>query len=246
MVGMRRRGLLVLVAGLPIAGCTGSAGDSPPAEPAPTTASPAATTRSPQRWAARATPAVATDYTWLVEDPKFSGLGFCLTWLRGVTPAEFARRLGARAGQVHPWDSLPEPDEDDALLAITDTGDWSLLVEYNGFVAIEDELMQSLSAGTRLISNYCNVESDSRFVLVEDGTIVADFDPTYPARVYGSAPDRIRAEMAGLGFDDTPRRDYTEAALVLTERLTGVPLTEQNLRGSDYLAAAVRDPFGGR
>ncbi|BEL04573.1 hypothetical protein Q0Z83_027640 [Actinoplanes sichuanensis] len=235
---MRRRALLAIVAGLPITGCTRSTdGPAPDPPPGPTAPSP------PTRWAPRSAPAVAADYRWLTTDPKFSGMGFCLTWVRDLSPAEIARRIGARVGGVHPWKSIPEPGDDDAQLVITDTGGWSLVVEYNGFVALDDDLPKSLSAGTRLIANYLNVENDGRFVLVDDGRIVVDFDPSNPEPIYGTEPGLIRPDMAGLGFDDTSREDYTEAALVLTERLTGVPLTEGDLHGSDYLTATVPDPF---
>jgi hypothetical protein len=146
---MRRRGLLGIIAGLPVAGCTGG---SPPA----------ASTPSPWIPASRATPAVAADYTWLTQDSGFSGTGFCLTWLRAVSPGEFAHRMGARVMGSHLWDSLPDPGDGD---------------------------------------------------------------------------------MAGLGLEDTSRRDYTEAALVLTERLTGVPLTAGLLHGSSLLAATIPDPL---
>lgn len=186
---------------------------------------------------------MAADYDWLTGDPGFSGMGFCMTWLRGVSPGEFARRMAARVLGIYAWDALPVPGDDDALLAITDTGRWSLLVEYNGITAIEDDLVRSLSAGTRLVANYCNIEADNYFVVADDGVIVADFDPSYPQPISGSAPDRIRPDMAGLGLGDLSRTDYTEAALVLTERLTGAPLTEELLHGSNFLAATIPDPL---
>ncbi|BCY08336.1 hypothetical protein L3i22_034240 [Actinoplanes sp. L3-i22] len=151
--------------------------------------------------------------------------------------------MAAHDKGIHPWDSVPGPGDDDAMLAITDTGHWSLMVEYNGVTAIDDDLLRRLSAGTRLVANYRNVEDDGRFVLADDGVIVADFEPAVPEPMSGSAPDRIRAEMAGLGWADSSRRDYNEAALVLTERLTGVPLTEELLSGSSFLAATIPDPL---
>jgi len=38
--------------------------------------------------------ATAADYTWVADDPMFEA--YCLTLARGLAPAEFLGRLGAR------------------------------------------------------------------------------------------------------------------------------------------------------
>ena len=265
LVGVRRRRLLTGLATFLAAGCARPDVIAPPAAPSPsspepaftmappatmapsTTAEPTVPPRAPsdpsfRPWTARATPAVAADYTWLTTDPGFTGLGFCLTWLRAVPPREFADRMSAHVLGAYRWDSLPDPG-DNALVAITDTGQWSVMVEYNGVTAIEDRLITRLSRGSRLVANYRNVEFAGRFVLVDNGVIVADFDPATPDSMSGSDPHRIRAAMAGLGLEDKSRRDYTQAALVLTERLTGVPLTSGHLHQATFLAATIPDPL---
>ncbi|MEU1723082.1 DUF6461 domain-containing protein [Nonomuraea sp. NPDC005692] len=55
---------------------------------------------------------------------------------------------------------------------------WCLVVEPNGGMGITRGIMERLSAGTRLVSHYRNVNAVSYFFWVEDGEIRLSFEST--------------------------------------------------------------------
>ncbi|WP_284453794.1 DUF6461 domain-containing protein [Streptomyces sp. MRC013] len=73
----------------------------------------------------------------------------------------------------------------------------------------------------------------------EDGELRTGFER--PTNRYGSTPDELVPMMREIGFDLTededdtgPDTDTKAAVLALTERLTGVRLTEELLRNAQY------------
>lgn len=227
--------MLMGLAGLTLTGCT-------PLTPASTVTVPVPSA------------SVSGPHAWLEEEAALAQ-GFCFTWLRGLAPGEVARRMGARTLGDYAWQAGPDlsPDDaspgdgllgdDEAELWITKSGDWALMVEFNGITGIEDDLLRHLSIGTRVISNYRNVEMDGRFVLVDNTTIEVDFDPATPDNPAGTQPALLAPQMRDLGLTGDPQGPYTEAALTLTARLTGIPFTAELLRDSTYLVAAIPDPL---
>ncbi|GII84015.1 hypothetical protein Ssi03_20050 [Sphaerisporangium siamense] len=151
-------------------------------------------------------------------------LGFCLTFVRGLTPEEAFRRIGVEV--------LSEDEEEDedvlgGVLRGESADGGALLVEENGYAGTMDELLRPLSAGTAVASVFRNADFDQTFVYYEDGREILGFDPQFPGDSRsGADPDRHFAEMRDLGLiaedgEDGPETGV-EAALALAERLTGV------------------------
>lgn len=240
---MRRQGVLAALLGLAVvtAGC-----DPAPPEPAPT------------RPTATAGP-TAADYAWFEQNDELTE-GFCFTWVRALSPEAVLSRLGARDLGVSGWRAdgwldLPGQRRDEAVVAVTRVGDWTLMVEDNGVIGVDDGVVRKLSKGTRLIADYRNVEYDGTFTLADNGVVQVTFDPRDPTDRSGATPDRLLADMkasgldlSGAGLDPTDPAyvdvPYTEAAFALTQRLTGLPLTADLLHSSTYRVGALPDPLG--
>ncbi|MER5556169.1 DUF6461 domain-containing protein [Streptomyces sp. NPDC002793] len=200
-------------------------------------------------------PSTAADYGWLKEQYAFLMEAYCITLVQGLPPDGLLKALGAaswehvtgvRAMEVPAY----ERSEDGGyFVGVAAVGDWSLMVEYNGFVGVTDALMLPISQGREVVSHFCNVNAVDHFCWYEDGTTRLHFQPLFAYQRDGSHPDRVLTEMeeAGFDLDDTDERNYeghTEAAFALAERLTGVRLTPELFGSAEFTCGRVPDPRG--
>jgi hypothetical protein len=201
-------------------------------------------------------PATAADYAWLEE--RFPDLleAYCITLVRGIAPEEVLRRLGApEARRITGVDGLTEAafaawdlyEGDQLFLGATAVGDWTLVVEPNGFLGIIEAAVVPLSRGTRLVSHFRNVEAVDHFYWIEDGTIRLTFEPLFADRRDGSDPDGLVEIMELVGFDLRPADDrngdlHTEATFALAEHLTGVRLTPHLLESATFVCGTAPVP----
>ncbi|GAA5767020.1 hypothetical protein Aros01_03521 [Streptosporangium roseum] len=197
---------------------------------------------------------------------------YCFTLVEGLRPEDVVARLDARTEevvtQVGDWmDNVPSRMNFDDLNSAASCGPgpygtwgdhffgavavegWCLVVEPNGFMGVTREIIKPLSAGTRLVSHFRNVNAVKRFCCVEDGEIRLTFEPPFASDRYGSDPDGAVDAMRRAGFDlednDGPEKlvatddvaARTGAVFALAENLTGVKLTAQLLVESTYLCA---------
>jgi hypothetical protein len=104
-----------------------------------------------------------------------------------------------------------------SLIVQTDTlGDWSVLLEPNGWAASTPEIVALLSAEGEAVNVFWNVNADMSVCVARGGTVVRQFDPLlYDDR--GSV-----AEEAGLPFGDPGR--VMAASLAFLTRVTGVSI----------------------
>lgn len=195
--------------------------------------------------------ATAQDYAWFGKDFPAE---YCITLARGVTPEEFLTRIGAEVesftrdadGLMHfsgHGDGLPIG----ATTVIGEDGPWTLGVEWNGYAGVTEEIMLPASAGTRIVSHFCNVNAHDRFLWYEDGETRLEFEPLFADSRWGAESEAIADEMVEAGFDLSDAEDrsierVTEAAFALAERITGVRLTAEVLREAEYLCGVVRRP----
>ncbi len=203
--------------------------------------------------------ATAADYAWVADDSTGLIEAYCLTLARGLEPAQFLARLGARPDIARSglsqlfepsWRLWRERSGDELLISVAavpgDGGDWALAVEINGFLAIREDLAIQLSAGTRLVSHlWMEVNFANDFLWVEDGQVRLEFQPLSPAQRWGTTPDALLPEMTEAGFDlgdeDGDGDDKPIAAtFALAERLTGVRVTPDLLENARYACGIVR------
>jgi hypothetical protein len=200
----------------------------------------------------------AADYAWL--DKRYQNLmeAYCLTLVHGLTPEELLRELGAgiemRATGVEAlcepsYDSWEEYDGDRMFVGVTAVGDWSLMVEYNGYLGIRDKAMLPVSRGRRVVSHFRNVNAVDHFYWFEDGDTRLHFEPLFPYARDGSHPDELLAEMRESGFDlsdadDRDHTDHTEAAFALAHRITGIRLTPELFASAEFVCGLAPLPRG--
>ncbi|WP_329034271.1 DUF6461 domain-containing protein [Streptomyces sp. NBC_00178] len=197
----------------------------------------------------------AADYGWLEEQYPSLMEAYCVTLARGLTPDALLAALGVATGErVTGVRAMEVPayerfEDDGHFVGVTAVGDWSLMVEYNGFVGVTDALMLPISRGREVVSHFRNVNAVDHFCWFEDGTTRLHFEPLFAHQRDGSHPDGILTEMEGAGFDmdETDECNFerhTEAAFALAERLTGVRLTPEVLASAEFTCGRVPDPLG--
>lgn len=212
------------------------------------------------------------DYAWIRSSPLFGTAlecGYSLALVRGTSPEEVLRAMGAQpkgtcAGVerlVALQDELCDVTDywDESFLAGAFTapgegGDWTLVWEFaRGGTGIRPRFMEAFSAGGRAVEHSSNGGKPLHgFSWYEDGELRTTFEGVPNYRV-GSTPDALLPMMreAGCHLSDVDDRtgdflDDKAAVLALSERLTGVRLTEQLLRDARYRLGLVPDePVGG-
>ncbi|MBB6036492.1 DUF6461 domain-containing protein [Phytomonospora endophytica] len=184
--------------------------------------------------------ATSADYGWLEEGDAGLTEAYCLTFLRGLSPEAVLEALGAEpTGTVVGVEPLHDAafevwerhHGDRVHVAATAVGDWTVLVEVNGYLGTFEEVMMPLSAGGgRVVSHFRNVNAVDHFNLWDDGEHRLHFEPLFAHHREGPDAEALTGEMAAAGFDlaeDGGYEAHTEAAWALAERLTGVRVTPE-------------------
>lgn len=201
----------------------------------------------------------AADYAWLDEQYADLTEAYCLTLVQGLTPEELLQALGAEpeprivgvAELSEPsYDSWDLRGDDLLFVAATALGDWTLMVEYNGYLGITEEAMLPVSRGRTVVSHFRNVNAVDHFNWYQDGTTRLHFEPLFPSHRDGTHPDELLTAMREAGFDlseeeDRDFRAHTEAAFALAHRITGQLLTPQLFAAAEFvcgLAPVPRSP----
>jgi hypothetical protein len=207
------------------------------------------------------------DYAWIRSSPLFGTAlerGYSLALVRGRPPEEVLRVMGARPeGTCAGVDKLLEVqgelcDELDywdtsflagAFAVPGEGGDWTLVWELaRGGTGIQPRFMAAFSAGGRAVEHSSNGGKPLHgFSWYEDGELRTTFEGV-PSYRFGSTPDALLPAMREVGchLSDIDDRagdflDDKAAVLALTERLTGVRLTEKALRDAHYRLGLVPD-----
>jgi hypothetical protein len=205
--------------------------------------------------------ATAADYGWIRANSLLFAygleVGYTLTLVRGVSPSELLRIVGAEPrGVCEGLNELIEEQQDfldgydewpDAFLAGAFTvqgkgGDWTLALEFGGDLGTRPRLMEALSTKTRAVSHSSNGGKPMDFFhWYEEGELRTTFER--PADRSGSTPDALNPLMLEVGLnpsgDEDPDVDTKAAVLALTERLTGVRVTEELLAEAEYQVGEV-------
>ncbi|CAM5432542.1 hypothetical protein GCM10010329_53020 [Streptomyces spiroverticillatus] len=167
-------------------------------------------------------PATAADYRW-IRDPgsvfrRLLEHGYTLTLVRGPVTAG-------------------------ALAVPGEGGEWALDLRWDVGAEECPPLLDALCAGSRAVSHaQGGGELGQRFSWYEDGRLRTAF--AWPTDRSGTTPDALNDVLAEVGFDLTDDDDLVggftvgvdpKAALfALTERLTGVRMTEELLARSAH------------
>lgn len=200
----------------------------------------------------------ADDYRWFGEQYEDWAVAYCATYVQGITPGELLRTLGADAterftgaGRLRALTGAHDPDDARCFVGATSLGDWSVMMEYNGFVGVTDKIVTPLSRGRTVVSHYSNENGAHRFCWWVDGTLRLDFDALFADCREGSHPDALLADMAECGFDlsDEDERgvpgwhDTIDPSFALAERITGIRVTPELLTSAPYVCGLRANPW---
>ncbi|CAL9676223.1 hypothetical protein SUDANB15_07783 (plasmid) [Streptomyces sp. enrichment culture] len=190
----------------------------------------------------------AADYVWFEERFPELAEAYCFTLVHCLPPSEVLRRLRGREESprtgaeqvVEAAFGLSDSDDTRQLIAMTTIGDWTLLVEPNGYLGVTEEKALPASAGTRWVSHFVNINGVDSFLWAEDTTNRLAFEPGFPDSRRGTTPDELLPAMHDIGFpfwegtSDTAEDLSAPAAFALAEHLTGVRITPELLRGTTF------------
>jgi hypothetical protein len=143
----------------------------------------------------------AAEYGWLKEQYPYLMEAYCITLVQGLAPDALLMALGADLGErMTGVRALEGPaferfEDDGHFVGVAAVGDWSLMVEYNGYVGVTDALMKPLSLRRVVVSHFCNVNAVDHFYWYEDGSTRLHFEPLFAYQRDGSHPDGVLTEM---------------------------------------------------
>ncbi|MEV6342085.1 DUF6461 domain-containing protein [Actinoplanes sp. NPDC051851] len=219
---MKRRVVLLGVLLASLAGC----GEAQAVEPEPSGAEGAA-------------------HVWAAQDGQL-GRGFCLTLVKGRTPAEVTERLGATGDERVLWAQIVGPGDGERdgtgrfFAGLANLGTWTLIVEDAGGLGMAGNLVAPLSAETEVVAYRCDADRRGQLRVYRDGELELDFDSAYPEKWGGSRPGDYVTAMSEAGLiGGTNVMDPTEAALTFVEGRIGLSLSGALLAERTYLLVTV-------
>ena len=203
----------------------------------------------------------AHDYAWIRTSPVFRHMtrsGYTLTLVRGWAPREVLRVMEAEprgigegtAGLIKADDAhSAEVDDywDESYIAGAfsvpgESGDWTLVLGFDGGLGIAAPCVETLSKGGRVVAHSTNGGKPiDLFHWFEDGELRTTFEG--PSARDGRTPDELVPLLREVGFpltfegehdESAPDVDRKAAVLALAERLTGVRITESLLQDATY------------
>jgi hypothetical protein len=206
------------------------------------------------------TSATAADYGWIRSSSLFAygmELGYTLTLVRAVSPSELLKIAGATPRDtcvgsdelieqhtkiLDGYENWPESFLAGAFTVPGEGGDWTLALDFGGDLGTRGSIMEALSTGTRAVSHTSNGGKPMHFFhWFEDGELRTTFE--WAADRTGSTPDELTPLIREVGLNPTgdqdPAIDAKAAVFALTERLTGVRVTDELLAEAEYLTGDV-------
>ncbi|GAA2208578.1 hypothetical protein GCM10009850_040360 [Nonomuraea monospora] len=199
--------------------------------------------------------ATAADYAWFTYGwfiyDEYTDLreAYCFTLVRGLTPEQVLARTAA--------EDLPPMGLKELIKAgvsglgrsrsgyghffgVVPTDDWAFIVEPNGFMGVLPSIAGRLSAGTRLVSHFRNVNGRDDFLWMEDGQERLALEPSCSDLGSYTKWEEEFSEIARqVKFDDA---HSSESFFAMAEYLTGVKVTAELLERSVYLCGIAHEP----
>ncbi|MET9459934.1 DUF6461 domain-containing protein [Streptomyces canus] len=202
----------------------------------------------------------AHDYAWIRTSPLFRHMmesGYALTLIRGRSPQEVLRAMeaeprgtGEGAARLIEADDAHRAEVDydywnDSYVAGAfktpgEDGDWTVVLGFDGGLGMP--CAETLSEGGRVVAHSSNGGKPIHlFHWFEDGELRTTFEG--PSARDGSSPDELVPLLREVGFpltlegehdENAPAVDGKAAVLALTERLTGIRVTESFLQDATY------------
>ena len=162
-----------------------------------------------------------------------------VTIVRGLSLREVADELALEEGTRRRLtfadaERLQDPRVDAHPVQLAELGEAVVVVEPNGYLSVEHDVLAALSRNGDAVSVFRNVNAHMEFAAARSGAVVRSFDPLFGPDD-GAEGERL-PEEEGLPFGDEAA-DPHALALELAERLTGVRIER------DWLLRTPRDTW---
>ncbi|MFI6797174.1 DUF6461 domain-containing protein [Streptosporangium canum] len=175
-----------------------------------------------------------------------------LTYVRGVSPADVVARFGGdittfapmsveKVARTQSWGS-----EGVTLAAVASLGEWTLIVD-NNMVGFYDGMVESLSAGTRVVAHYLqDITGIYYFHWVEDGRTEVGFygEDGFVINEQMVMPDQMPATFAPIlarsdaQFPGMPEINVGPV-FMWAEDLTGITMTPRLLEELTFVGGPI-------
>lgn len=161
-----------------------------------------------------------SDYDWVDIE------AIALTFLRGARPEDVVHvlRLDPSSERLRTFDEAeadPDVSSDAFPVQLEELEGWLVVVEPNGFLMTDHDVLLRLSRGGEAVCYFRNVNAVSDFLVARDGRLVRAFDPV----LFDDEEGEPLPEEQGLDFADDDADDQA-LSFTLLERLTGIPIEE--------------------
>nr|WP_281182518.1 DUF6461 domain-containing protein [Streptomyces sparsogenes] len=129
-------------------------------------------------------------------------------------------------------------------VGVVPVGGWTLMVEYNGFMGTEPEVMLPLTRGRTAVSHMANVSPVGPFYWYVDGSVRMSYGEDPYCRG-GSHFDDLLDVVRKVGFgpmedpDEDEDEVSTPAKFALAHHVTGVRLTRRLLETAEFTCGLV-------
>ncbi|MEO3796367.1 DUF6461 domain-containing protein [Nonomuraea sp. B10E15] len=208
-------------------------------------------------------------YRWLqaADGDPGNPLGdiFCVSFFRGLGPAEVLRRFGPAEPpgremgfaeldeEVHAFVEETAGGDGGGHVGVVPLGEWSVAIELWGWTATSPEVIEPLSRGCEVVTVSRHDYAEDDFSYAIDGAVVTTFRPIMPSERHGDDKDRLNELMREVGLTPEEDDDGWEArwedmsanglarAFLLAARITGVEFTAGLLSGP-LLVGAIGEP----
>ncbi|MFF0537238.1 DUF6461 domain-containing protein [Streptomyces coelicoflavus] len=188
----------------------------------------------------------------------------CFTYVQAVTPEALLEELKAsrvatgtaatglsalREWTIELYRLKDHAFEEVQPVGVVPVGDWTLMVEYNGFMGTEPEVMLPVTQGRTAVSHMANVSPVGPFCWYVDGSVRMSYGEDPYCRG-GSHPDELLDVMRRVGFgpmedpdaDEDEVKSLTPAKFALAQHVTGVRLTRRLLETAEFTCGLVTKP----
>jgi hypothetical protein len=159
---------------------------------------------------------------------------FCLTFVKGLDESEALLRMGGKPDTVRDRTAEELESPQAGLAAALRLGAWTVVIEPRGSHGAEDAVLRAVSRGTAAVSVLRHDDAAPHFGYAVDGTMIAAFDPGYPAEevIWGSDPGQLSQLLQVVGLWPAADEAWTEAeprAIMLAQRIAGVTVPPEPL-----------------
>lgn len=155
----------------------------------------------------------------------------CLTLVRSSDADQVAAAFGGISQGAQPLDFEEFCEEAFAyhdkypVIGVRQVGDWTFVVEDNGFEGARPEVLRRVSRGTETVSALWDLSGLTRFSYAASGEILTAFEAQLPEYREGTRPDTLEPFRAGLPWNSGNPAQSVPLMLALIARVTGQEIT---------------------